>query len=119
MNKRANLGSNAAAAFFGNRKEANAINTTSTDNANAVDSATAVNNITDVKDANGVNSVNTSKKTGRFSLYLPPEEKEYLDIINWYDRSGSINSYIVNLIRKDKQLRDEEYQKAINLMNNK
>ena len=116
MSKRANLGSNAAAAFFGNRKEANANNTTNT---NAVDSTIAVNNIINVKDAGSVNSVNTSKKTGRFSLYLPPEEKEYLDIINWYDRSGSINSYIVNLIRKDKQLRDEEYQKAINLMNNK
>ena len=116
MSKRANLGSNAAAAFFGNRKEVNA---NDADSASAVDGAVNVNHINDVKGAKDVSSVNTSKKTGRFSLYLPPEEKEYLDIINWYDRSGSINSYIVNLIRKDKQLRDEEYQKAISLMNNK
>lgn len=113
MNKRANLGNNAAAAFFVNRKE---------DSVNTVSGVGAVNEVNDtssVSSVKDVGAVNTSKKTGRFSLYLPPEDKEYLDIINWYDRSGSINSYIVNLINEDKQRRNEEYQKAIKLMNSK
>ena len=103
MNKRTNLGSTAASAFFGKKE-------------------TKSNNANDVSNANDVNDVNNSKhskKTGRYSLYLPPEEKEYLDTMNWYDRNGSINAYLVNLVKADKQRRYEEYQKALNLINNK
>jgi len=106
MNKRTNLGINAASAFFGKKE---------TDQSDVSD----VNAVSGGNDVVDVDNSKHNKKTSRFSLYLPPAEKEYLDTMNWYDRNGSLNAYLVNLVQADKQRRYEEYKEALNLINNK
>ena len=56
-------------------------------------------------------------KRKSFQYMIEPELRAYLDTMVWYDRCNSIADYLSNLIRKDMEVRQEEYQEALALKN--
>ncbi len=96
------------------------------DSVNNVESVNGVKNVTVSRGVVNTGSVTDFKSnidnanakkinSERVSLYTTPELKQYIEVMVWYDRTNNVSGYINELMSKDRDARESEYEVALEI----